>query len=47
MHNIVISDTSSLIIFEKIDQLDLLNKLYSNIVVTPEVVFEYQDKLPD
>jgi len=47
MHNIVISDTSSLIIFEKIDQLDLLNKLYSNITVTPEVVIEYQDQIPD
>jgi len=47
MHNIVISDTSSLIIFEKIDQLDLLNKLYSNITVTPEVVIEYQDQLPN
>ena len=47
MHNIVISDTSSLIIFEKIDQLSLLNKLYANIVVTPDVVSEYQDQLPD
>jgi len=47
MHNFVISDTSSLIIFEKIDQLGLLNKLYANIVVTPDVVGEYQDQLPD
>lgn len=47
MHNIVISDTSSLIIFEKIGQINLLQKLYSNVIVTPEVVSEYQDKLPD
>jgi len=47
MHKIVIADTSSLIIFEKIEQLDLLIKLYSSIVVTPEIVNEYQEKLPD
>ncbi len=47
MHKIVVSDTSSLIVLEKIDQLDLLNKMYSEITITPEIVKEYQDKLPN
>jgi predicted nucleic acid-binding protein len=45
--SIVISDTSSLIVLTKIGQLDLLNKLYSQIITTPEIVFEFGNPLPD
>jgi predicted nucleic acid-binding protein len=47
MHNIVISDTSCLIIFNKIGQLELLKKVYDNIVTTPEVAKEFSENLPD
>jgi predicted nucleic acid-binding protein len=46
MPSIVISDTSCLIIFEKIGQLDLLQKVYDNIVTTQDVAEEYLDILP-
>lgn len=45
--SIVISDTSSLIVLTKIGQLDLLNKLYAQIITTPEIVFEFGNPLPD
>jgi predicted nucleic acid-binding protein len=39
---IVISDTCCLISFEKINRLELLNKLCENIYITPEVLEEYE-----
>jgi predicted nucleic acid-binding protein len=47
MPKIIISDTSTLIIFQKIDEFDLLKKAYGNLITTPEVVEEYGDVLPD
>ena len=47
MPKVVISDTSTLILFQKIDEFDLLKKVYGNLITTPEVVEEYGDKLPD
>lgn len=46
MHKIVISDTSSLILFQKIEELELLEKLYKQIYTTPEVAEEYGLELP-
>jgi predicted nucleic acid-binding protein len=46
MHKIVISDTSCLILFHKIGELDLLRKVYDSISTTPEVAQEFQEKLP-
>lgn len=46
MLKIVISDTSSLILLDKIGELDLLHKLYSVIVTTPEVASEFGEALP-
>jgi len=46
MPSIVISDTSCLILFHKIGQLGLLQKIYDNIITTPEVAEEYSEKLP-
>jgi predicted nucleic acid-binding protein len=47
MHNIVISDTSCLIIFNKIGQLEILQKVYDNVITTPEVAEEFLEILPD
>lgn len=47
MPKVVISDTSTLILLQKIEELELLNQLYENLVTTPEIVEEYGDKLPE
>jgi predicted nucleic acid-binding protein len=47
MHNIVVSDTSCLILFHKIGELDLLRKVYDSISTTPEVAREFLEELPD
>lgn len=46
MHKTVIADTSCLIILTKIDELDLLFKLYGNILTTAEVAKEFNEPLP-
>jgi len=46
MHSIVISDTSCLIILNKIGQLEILQKVYENIITTPEVAQEFSEYLP-
>jgi predicted nucleic acid-binding protein len=46
MHRTIISDTSSLIIFQKIGELDTLHKVYRKLVTTPEIAQEYGDGLP-
>lgn len=43
MHDSVIVDTSCLIILEKIGHLWLLEKLYQNITLTPQIVLEFHD----
>lgn len=47
MPKIVISDTSTLILFQKIEQFDLLKKLYGEVITTPEIAEEYGEILPD
>jgi len=47
MPDYIISDTSCIIIFSKIDALEILFKTYSEIIITPEVAKEYGKKLPD
>jgi len=46
MPNIVISDTSSLILFHKIGEFDLIRKVYKNISTTAEVAEEFSEQLP-
>jgi len=46
MPELIISDTSSLIIFHKIGELKILEKVYGNIFITPEVAEEYGNGLP-
>lgn len=46
MHKVVISDTSCLILFHKIEELDILKKVYDNISTTPEIAKEFSEQLP-
>lgn len=46
MHRIVISDTSTLILFHKIDEFSLLEKVYGELITTPEIAEEFGEKLP-
>jgi predicted nucleic acid-binding protein len=47
MHKIIISDTSCFIVLSKIDELDILHKVYSKIITTIDIVAEYGDALPE
>lgn len=46
MPKVVVSDTSTLILFHKIDELDLLKKVYGELFTTLEVAKEFGEKLP-
>ena len=43
----IISNTSCLIILSKINELDLLSRLYGNIVTTPQIADEFGEILPE
>lgn len=47
MHKCIISDTTCLILFDKIDALNLLFLTYGEITLTPEVSQEYGKSLPE
>lgn len=47
MSDIVISDASCLIAFERINQLDILRLLFSEICTTTQVKSEFGNTLPD
>jgi predicted nucleic acid-binding protein len=47
MNRIVISDTSTLILFHKIDEISLLEKVYGELIITPEIADEFGEKLPE
>jgi predicted nucleic acid-binding protein len=44
---IIISDTSCLILLAKIDELDLLRKIGKRVLITPEIYQEFRKSLPD
>ena len=46
MHKAIISDTSCLILLDKIGELDLLYKLFGTIITTNEVAAEFGLQLP-
>ena len=46
MHKPIISDTSYLILLDKIGELEILNKLFGTIITTPEVAIEFGQPLP-
>ena len=43
----IISDTSCFIVLSKTGQLDLLHKLFGNILTTPEIAEEFGEELPN
>ena len=47
MPELIICDTSCLILFDKIDQLELLLECYGTIYVTPKVADEFGKALPE
>jgi predicted nucleic acid-binding protein len=47
MPNVIISDTSCLIILSKINKLFILEKLFGNLIITPEVEIEFGGELPN
>ena len=47
MPKVVISDTSTLILFQKIEEFQLLQQVYVELITTPEIALEYGDVLPD
>ncbi|MBX2961895.1 MAG: DUF3368 domain-containing protein [Cyclobacteriaceae bacterium] len=47
MQNVIISDTSCLILLDKIGELDLLKKLFGEIIITNEIALEFKKDLPD
>lgn len=46
MRRSVIADTSCLIIFDKIDEFEVLKGVYDEIITTPEVLGEFGKPLP-
>ncbi len=46
MRKIIISDTSTLILFHKIKEMAILNKVYGEIICTPEIANEFGENLP-
>lgn len=46
MQQVIISDTSCLIVLDKIGELELLHRLFGRIIVTPEITEEFQKDLP-
>lgn len=47
MPETIISDTSCFILLSKIDELDLLPRLYVNIITTPQIAGEFGENLPE
>ena len=47
MHKTIISDTSCFIILTNIGELELLHKVYGQIVTTPDIATEFGETLPD
>ena len=46
MPRAIVSDTSCFIVLSNIGELDLLQKIYGEVLTTPEVATEYGDPLP-
>lgn len=46
MPKVVIADASPLILFHKIDELNLLKEVYGKLITTPEIALEFGFDLP-
>lgn len=47
MRKVIITDTSCIIQLDLIGELELLNKIYGVVTVTPEIASEYNKQLPE
>lgn len=47
MSSVIISDTSCLIVLSKINRLSILENLFTEIIITPEVAHEFGEQTPD
>jgi predicted nucleic acid-binding protein len=47
MQSVIISDTSCIILLDKIGELNLLNTLFGQVSVTQEIATEFGKELPD
>lgn len=47
MHGIIVSDTSCLILLDKIGKLDILQLLFKKVTITSIIAKEFGNKLPD
>ena len=47
MPKVIISDTSTLVLFHKIEEFNLLQKVYGELITTPEIAEEFGEVLPD
>src|SRR6056297_145843 len=47
MPNVIVSDTSCLILFYKIGEFDLLKKIFGKLQITDTVLKEFNQKIPD
>ena len=47
MHKIIIADTSCFIVLTKINQLELLHQVYTEIVTTVDILSEFGEPLPN
>ena len=47
MFNLVIADTSVLIVLSKINRLHILKEIFNSITITPEIHLEFGEELPD
>ena len=47
MQKVIISDTSCLILLDKIGEVNLLNKLFGQIIITQDIAREFKKELPD
>lgn len=47
MPKTIISDTSCFIVLNNIRELDLLHKVYTQIITTPDIATEYGEPLPE
>lgn len=47
MHEIIVSDTSCLILLDKLGRLDLLRNLYGNITITQVIANEFGKSIPE
>jgi len=47
MHSVVIADTSCFILLTKINEIDLLRRIYSSVYTTPDVASEFRYDLPE